>query len=251
MFDMSTVHRLVLLATAAFSASVGTAMMTAQAPPAKTLWDGIYTDAQATRGNTVFGSTCTNCHTLGTEGNRPLSGQKFWDSYAQRTVGDLYGFISKNMPNGAGQAGTLSPSTYADLVALILRSNGVPAGTTELVPADVASIAIVSKDGPTELPAGTLVRFVGCLAKGASGWTITNATALVRTEKTGTTPADATLPLGRSQRGAEVRDGPSGRQHRQADVRDRTPDRRRRRRGRQRLNRHARRRHLPVKARQD
>lgn len=193
---MSTVHRLVLLATAAFVASAGTAMMTAQAPPAKTLWDGIYTEAQAARGNTVFGATCTNCHTLGTEGNRPLSGQKFWDSYAQRTVGNLYDFVSKNMPNGAGQAGTLSPSTYADLVALILRANGVPAGTTELVPAEVASIAIVSKDGPTELPAGTLVRFVGCLAKGGAGWTITNASPFERTEKTGTTPADATRPLG-------------------------------------------------------
>lgn len=177
-------------------ASAGTAMMTAQAPPAKTLWDGIYTEAQAARGNQVFASTCTNCHTLGTEGNRPLSGQKFWDSYAQRTVGNLYDFVSKNMPNGAGQAGTLSPSTYADLVALILRSNGVPAGSTELVPAEVATIAIVSKDGPKDLPDGTLVRMVGCLTKGGAGWTITSATGPERTEKTGTTPTDATRPLG-------------------------------------------------------
>ncbi len=193
---MSTVHRIVVLATVGFVASVGTAMMTAQAPPAKTLWDGIYTEAQATRGNQVFSSTCSNCHTLGTEGNRPLSGQKFWDSYAQRTVGNLFDFVSKNMPNGAGQAGTLSPTTYADLVALILRSNGVPAGTTELVPAEVANVAIVSKDGPTDLPAGTLVRMVGCLTKGGAGWTITSATAPERTEKTGTTPTDATRPLG-------------------------------------------------------
>jgi mono/diheme cytochrome c family protein len=193
---MSMVHRIVVLATAAFLASVGTAMMTAQAPPAKTLWDGIFTDAQASRGNQVFSSTCSNCHTLGSEGNRPLSGQKFWDSYAQRTVGNLFDFVSKNMPNGAGQAGTLSPTTYADLVALILRSNGVPAGTTELVPAEVANITIVSKDGPTDLPAGTLVRMVGCLTKGGAGWTITSATAPERTEKTGTAPTDATRPLG-------------------------------------------------------
>ena len=193
---MKIVHRIGLLATAAFVASVGTGMMSAQAPAAKTLWDGIYTEAQASRGNQVFSSTCTNCHTLGAEGNRPLSGQKFWDSYAQKTVGDLYGFVSKNMPNGAGQAGTLSPTTYADLIALILRANGVPAGTTELVPAEVASITIVGKDGPTALPDGTLVRMVGCLTKGGAGWTITNATAPERTEKTGTTPTDATRALG-------------------------------------------------------
>ena len=61
-------------------------------------------------------------------------------------------------------------------MALILRSNGVPAGATELVPSAVASIAIISKDGPDDLPDGTLVRIVGCLTKGGAGWTITNAT---------------------------------------------------------------------------
>jgi S-disulfanyl-L-cysteine oxidoreductase SoxD len=191
---MSKVQRIGLLATGAFVASIGTGMMSAQAPAAKSLWDGIYTEAQASRGNQVFSSTCTNCHTLGAEGNRPLSGQKFWDSYAQRTVGDLFNFMQKNMPNGQG--GSLSETTYADLTALILKSNGVPAGTTELVPAAVASIQIVSKDGPTELPAGTLVRTVGCLTKGGADWVITNATPFERTEKTGTTPTDASRALG-------------------------------------------------------
>jgi cytochrome c5 len=191
---MSKFQRILLLGTAAFVASVGTSMTNAQAPAAKTLWDGIYSEAQASRGNQVFSSTCTNCHTLGAEGNRPLSGQKFWDSYAQKTVGDLFNFMSKNMPNGQG--GSLSETTYADLVALVLKSNGIPAGATDLVPSAVASIAIIPKDGPVDLPDGTLVRLVGCLTKGGAGWTITNATSPERTEKTGTTPADATRPLG-------------------------------------------------------
>jgi cytochrome c5 len=191
---MSTIQRIALLGTAAFAIAVGTAATSAQAPAAQSLWDGIYTEAQASRGNQVFSSTCSNCHTLGSEGNRPLSGQKFWDRYTQRTVGDLFGFMQKNMPNGNG--GSLSETTYADLTALILKSNGVPAGSTELVPSAVATVAIVSKDGPTDLPAGTLVRMVGCLQKGGADWTIVNATAPERTEKTGTTPADATRPLG-------------------------------------------------------
>src|SRR5438105_9659337 len=76
-------------------------------PASKTLWDGLYTDDQASRGNAVFTTTCANCHTLDSSGNRPLSGKKFWDSYTQKTVGDLFTFMQKNMPNG-NAAGSLS-----------------------------------------------------------------------------------------------------------------------------------------------
>ena len=73
----------------------------AQAPPAtKAVWDGLYTADQAQRGNSVFVTTCARCHTLDSQGNRPLSGKKFWDSYTQKTVGDLFSYMQKNMPNG-------------------------------------------------------------------------------------------------------------------------------------------------------
>ena len=158
------------------------AVVGAQTAPAKnTLWDGLYTDDQASRGNAVFSTTCANCHTLDSQGNRPLSGKKFWDSYTQKTVGDLFTFIQKNMPNGNG--GSLSEKTYADLVALVLKSNGIPAGTTDLVPSAVAAIPIVPKDGPVELPAGALVRVVGCLAKNDSDFVLTSATPPQRTER--------------------------------------------------------------------
>ena len=85
---------------------------------------------------------------------------------------------------------------YNDIVALILKSNGFPAGSTELTPAAIAGVQIVSKDGPGELPANTLVRVVGCLTKSGNEWTLTSATAPVRTDKTQLDPADATVPLG-------------------------------------------------------
>jgi mono/diheme cytochrome c family protein len=167
----------------------------AQTAPAKnTLWDGLYTDDQASRGNAVFNTSCANCHTLDSQGSRPLSGKDFWDHYTQKTVGDLFTFIQKNMPNGNG--GSLSEKTYADLVALVLKSNGVPAGTAELVPSAVAAIPIIPKDGPAELPAGALVRVVGCLAKDGSDFVLKSATAPQRTDKTGAAPEDATRPLG-------------------------------------------------------
>ena len=185
----------VIAAVVATAAGAAPGVGSAQTAPARnTLWDGLYTDDQASRGNAVFSATCANCHTLDSQGNRPLSGKKFWDSYTQKTVGDLFGFIQKNMPNG--NAGSLSEKTYADLVALILKSNGVPAGTTDLVPSAVAAIPIIPKDGPAELPAGALVRVVGCLAKNGSDFVLTSATPPQRTDKTGIAPDDATRPLG-------------------------------------------------------
>jgi hypothetical protein len=99
------------------------------------------------------------------------------------------------MPNGQG--GTLPAATYNDLVALILKSNGFPAGTTEVTPETVATVQIIPKDGPGELPSNTLVRVVGCLSpKSGSDWTLTSATTPQRIEKTGPVPEDATRPLG-------------------------------------------------------
>ena len=98
------------------------------------------------------------------------------------------------MPNGNG--GSLSASTYNDLVALILKSNNFPAGTTELTPDSISTVQIIPKDGPGELPTNVLARVVGCLAKSGSDWVLTNATAPVRVERTGVGPEDATRPLG-------------------------------------------------------
>lgn len=173
----------------------GAGLVSSQAPQKpRTVWDGVYTDAQATRATGVFGATCAGCHTLTSDGNRPLSGESFWQSNTQKSVAELLGYVSKNMPNGNG--GSLAQETYNDLVALILKSNGFPAGATELTPTSIAGVQIVSKDGPGELPANTLVRVVGCLVKSGNEWTLTNATAPARTDKTAATPDDATVALG-------------------------------------------------------
>jgi S-disulfanyl-L-cysteine oxidoreductase SoxD len=191
---MFTSHRM-LWAAAVFLAVLARAVLTAQTA-AKTVWDGAYTDAQAERAQGTFSANCSRCHTLTSEGARPLVGTQFWQANTQKSVGDLLKFVSTNMPNGVG-AGSLSPSAYNDLVALILKSNGFPAGTFEVAPDSVASIQIIPKDGPGELPANTLARVVGCLApKAGSDWTITNATAPQRVEKPGAGTDDATKELG-------------------------------------------------------
>jgi hypothetical protein len=95
-----------------------------------------------------------------------------------------------------GNEGSLSPSTYNDLVALILRSNGLPAGSTELTPETSGHLRIVPKDGSTALPANTLARVVGCLARSGSDWVLTSATAPERIERAGAGEQDATRALG-------------------------------------------------------
>ncbi len=172
-------------------------LLSAQAPAGRTVWNGVYTDAQAERARATFDNTCSRCHTLTPGGNTQggsLSGDKFWTAFTQKSVGDLLAFVSKNMPNGNG--GSLSASTYNDLVALILKSNGFPTGPAEVSPEAVAGVQIIPKDGPGELPANVLARVVGCLKKDGGDWVIVNATAPERTEKTGPGPEDASKVLG-------------------------------------------------------
>jgi len=176
-------------------ASLVAALTLAQAPNGqRTVWDGVYTEAQAARGTGVFNQSCSNCHGLTPQGNRPLAGDKFWKSYTQKTVGSLLTYVSANMPNGNG--GSLPASSYSDLVALILKSNGFPAGETDLAPETIADVQIVPKEGPGLLPADTLVRIVGCLARSGSDWVLTSATDPQRVERNGAGPEDATRPLG-------------------------------------------------------
>lgn len=170
-------------------------LVTAQtSTPRRTVWDGVYTEAQAARGVTAFGQSCAGCHALAAEGKAPLVGDAFWKSFAQKSVGDLLEFVSANMPNGA--PGSLSESTYRDIVALTLKSNGFPAGTTELQRDAVANVQIVQKDGRTELPSDALARVVGCLARSGADWVVTKATTPERAENVAPGGADATRPLG-------------------------------------------------------
>ena len=174
--------------------SASSVLTKAQAADVRTVWDGVYTDAQAARATSTFSQACSNCHTLASQGKGPLTGEEFWEGFAQKTVRDLLTFVRTNMPNGNG--GSLPASSYNDLVALILKSNGFPAGIIELAPETVAGVQIIPKDGPGELPNNALVRMVGCLARNEDDWVLTNATAPERVERIGVGAEDAGRPLG-------------------------------------------------------
>ena len=185
---------LLVLASACFGACLGGVLLTAQAAAPGTVWDGAYTEAQASRAMTAFSANCAECHTLGGTGDGQLVGTPFWEGYSQKTVGDLLAFVRTNMPSGA--EGTLSPSMYADIVALILRSNGLPPGSMELAPTTTGHLRIIPKDGSTVLPANSLARVVGCLAKSGSDWVLTSATTPERIDAAGVGKDDASRALG-------------------------------------------------------
>jgi hypothetical protein len=142
----------------------------------------------------AFGQSCAGCHALAAEGRAPLVGDAFWKSFQQKTVGDLVEFVSKYMPNGA--PGSLTESAYQDIVALMLKSNGFPAGTADLGTSTIAGVQIIPKDGSTELPANALARVVGCLSRSGGDWVVTNATTPERAERAAPTGEDAQRPLG-------------------------------------------------------
>jgi mono/diheme cytochrome c family protein len=187
--------RVLPLAGLLFLVSAAASLVTAQtSAPSRTVWDGVYTEAQAARGVMSYSQSCAGCHALAPQGRAPLVGDAFWKSFAQKTVGDLLEFVSTYMPNGT--PGSLSEGAYRDIVALMLKSNGFPAGTTELGGDTTANVQIVQKDGRTELPANALVRVVGCLARSGKDWMVTSATAPERAERVASGGEDATRPLG-------------------------------------------------------
>ncbi len=100
---------------------------------------GVYTNAQAQRGETLYAKNCALCHGAQLEGgsSTPLVGSRFLAKWGQgnHNVNELYYITRTQMPYGAG--GTLTRQHYIDIVAFILKANGFKSGGREL-PADAA-----------------------------------------------------------------------------------------------------------------
>ena len=105
--------------------------------------DGVFTPAQASRGERTFSDVCAACHDTG-----EFSGGRFRISWVGRPVGELFETISTLMPEA--DPGSLSPAEYAAIVAYLLQINNYPAGETDL-PTNVRALGqleIVSPPAP-------------------------------------------------------------------------------------------------------
>lgn len=102
-------------------------------PPTKSVWDGVYSEEQATRGKALYAQNCSSCHggeLTGGEMAPPLSGDEFMAGWDGLTAGDLFERISTSMPQNS--PGSLTGQQYADILAFIFNANKFPAGTTEM-----------------------------------------------------------------------------------------------------------------------
>jgi quinoprotein glucose dehydrogenase len=155
------------------------------APPqaATSVWTGVYTNEQASRGRASYEIYCASCHgpTLGGEDGPPLVGTGFLRNWLEDDLYSLFRRVHDRMP--ADAPGSLPENVSADLVAYLLQANEFPSGARELTPnkASLSAVRIQGKNGPAPVPNFSLVRVVGCLAQDAkSQWIVKRGTEPVR-----------------------------------------------------------------------
>lgn len=143
------------------------------------IWQGVYTNAQAARGEGVYQAICSRCHGAALDGGRqggipPLTGDPFLGIWEAASLGNLFTKVKDTMPRDA--PGSLTNEVYLDLIAYILKANAFPAGTVEpgLTDGVVDNIRIERKEGQKNVPNFALVEIVGCLTAGSdNAWTLT------------------------------------------------------------------------------
>jgi S-disulfanyl-L-cysteine oxidoreductase SoxD len=98
----------------------------------RTVHDGVYSKAQAERGQVAYTQECATCHGDAMKGGEApeLIGPEFVGRWKSNTVGALFQFIRKTMPSD--NPGHLTTGEYAELTAFLLSSNGFPAGEKDL-----------------------------------------------------------------------------------------------------------------------
>jgi len=99
----------------------------------QSVWDGVYTEAQAERGAALFDRECAQCHgPAGVGGGMApaLVAAAFLANYDGQTVGDLFERNKNTMP--VGREGQLSGQQIADITAFMLQVNKFPAGAVDL-----------------------------------------------------------------------------------------------------------------------
>jgi mono/diheme cytochrome c family protein len=151
----------------------------------KTVWDGVFSTAQAERGRGLYADNCSECHGIALQGGeqKALKGRQFWADWQETTVDYLLERVSKNMPYSEDGVlpGSLDMPTYLDIVAYLLSMNEFPSGPNELTAASSVGVQVIRQGGPSELPDRAFVHVVGCLAKGqGADWQLTKGSRPVR-----------------------------------------------------------------------
>jgi cytochrome c len=107
---------------------------TLRAQGTRTVWDCVYTEAQAKRGEAIYFERCIRCHgeTLmgGTDGAGALIGEKFNGNWNGVPLDQMIDRVRASMP--LDKPMTLSRQQTVDVMTFVFSANKIPAGKTEL-----------------------------------------------------------------------------------------------------------------------
>lgn len=122
---------------------------------AVSVWDGVFTEAQAERGRAVYPGPCGLCHGRRLDGapddpdmlsTPPLARARFLRVWEGRTLGTLFEYTRATMPEA--NPASLADQEYVDIIAYMLSVSGMPAGDGELQPDPQSLAAIVIRQEP-------------------------------------------------------------------------------------------------------
>jgi S-disulfanyl-L-cysteine oxidoreductase SoxD len=133
-----------------------TARSNAQA--SRTVQDGVFTNAQAERGQATYAKRCASCHgnTLNGGLAPPLVGDAFIGSWRGEPLSVLVSKIQHTMP--ADAPGELTAEQTVDVVAHMLKAGGFPSSTTALASSEETLSKITWPQRPAGATASTQMR---------------------------------------------------------------------------------------------
>jgi mono/diheme cytochrome c family protein len=108
----------------------------------RTLRDGVFSPAQAARGEEIFESICMNCHEI-TEFTaagaylEEVDGKPLWETFE---------YVWSEMPED--EPSSLNPEDYAAVLAYIFSVYGLPSGTADL-PIDRKALEAITITRPS------------------------------------------------------------------------------------------------------
>ena len=117
---------------------------------AATIWDGVYTVAQAGRGEAIYPAICGRCHGYRLDGaaddpdffpTPPIAGPKFLRQWNGASLAALFEYTRATMPEI--NPGSLSDQEFVDVLSYMLAMTGAVAGDRELLP-DADSLGAIS-----------------------------------------------------------------------------------------------------------
>jgi len=115
----------------------------ARGTDSKSVWDGVYTEAQARRGAELYTNVCANCHgddLAGIEQAPALTGDSFGAKWNTKTLNKLLARLEDMPPT---KPKSLTPEQYTDVLTYLLYVSELPMGETPLK-ADMTELADIT-----------------------------------------------------------------------------------------------------------